>query len=398
MNLCGNKTFNTRFDIKLKRVLNPLLQKHYICNMNTAILIHTRQPLVFDDFLSYLEIPSLVLDFVGETPDSLYWYFHRKGISTTLFAINYHSQGTYEVCIDNLASYEDLKFFPYLVDSLAKFLQGEIDFENIYEELDENWIEETIADEVAYLKATLTILPKYFLAQPVDELAYVSLETLRPFGVNLHSSTPRIYGYMQYLMRHHLLPCLNDWDEMDIPESDEEIEVDIPQHEAIGRVKSWQLDGSETYETYSQEDVEHLLALASEYKEGKPLHGVVLNDIGTLHQEGIGIPVNGEEAIHWFKEAHKQGDKLYAPTNLGDLYRKGYGTVKPCLKKAFEAYQLSIDPYAHYRLGQAYEEGWTGTQDMKLSMKWYKQAAEEGHHLAIKRLKHSSASSKAGNC
>ena len=274
----------------------------------------------------------------------------------------------------------------------SRFLNGTLDINNIYEELDEDWIEETIADEVAYLKATLLILPKYFLAQPMDELAYVSLDTLAPLGVNLHSSTPRIYGYVQYLMRHHALPCLKDWDEMDVPDVDEEIEVDIPQHVAVGRVKSWQLDGSETYETYSQEDVDHLLSLASEYKHGKPLHGVVLNDIGTLHQEGIGMQANGEEAIYWFTEAYKAGDMLYAPTNLGDLYRKGCGNVKPCLKKAFEAYRLSIDPYAHYRIGQAYEEGWTGIQDIKLAMKWYRQAAEEGHHLAIKRLSHASGS------
>ena len=355
--------------------------------MNTALLIHTQQALVFNDFLSYMEIPTLVLDFMSEMPDSLHWYFHRKGTSTTLFAINYNLQGTYEVSIDNLAAYEDLKFFPYLVDSFAKFLNGILDVDNIYEELNEDWIEETIADEVAYLKATLTILLKYFLAQPMDELAYISLETLAPLGVNLHSSTPRIYGYAQYLMRNHSLPCLKDWDEMDVPDIDEEIEVDIPQHVAIGRVKSWQLDGSETYETYSQDDVEHLLSLASEHKHGKPLHGVVMNDIGTLHQEGIGMPVNGEEAIYWFTEAYKAGDTLYAPTNLGDLYRKGCGNVNPCLKKSFEAYQLSIDPYAHYRIAQAYEEGWTGEVDMNKAMKWYKQAAEEGHHLAIKRIK-----------
>lgn len=363
------------------------LFSYYLCNMNTSLPIHSRQPLVFEDFLSYMEIPNLVLDFVSEMPDSYHWYFHREGTSTTLFAIHYNLQGTYEVSIDNLASYEDLKFFPYLADSLTKFLNGKLDVFHIYKVLDEDWIEETIADEVAYLKATLTILPKYFLTQPMDELAYVSLETLAPFGVNLHSSTPRIYGYVQYLMRRHALPCLKDWDEMEVPDVDEEIEVDIPQHVAIGRVKSWQLDGSETYETYSQEDVEHLLSLASDYKKGKPLHGVVLNDIGTLHQEGIGMPVNGEAAIYWFKEAYKAGDALYAPTNLGDLYRKGCGTVESDLKKAFKAYQLSVDPYAHYRIGQAYEEGWTGVCDISLAMKWYQQAAEEGHHLAIKRLK-----------
>ena len=63
--------------------------------------------------------------------------------------------------IDNLASYDDLKFFPYLVDSLAKFLNGTLEIEHIYEELNEDWIEETIADEVAYLKATLTQVPAY---------------------------------------------------------------------------------------------------------------------------------------------------------------------------------------------------------------------------------------------
>ena len=108
-------------------------EKSYLCNMNTTLLIHSNKPMVFDDFLAYLEIPSLVLDFKSETPESIHWYFHREGTSTTLFAINYHLQGTYEVSVDNLASYDDLRFFPYLVDSLAKFLQGTHDFEHIYE-------------------------------------------------------------------------------------------------------------------------------------------------------------------------------------------------------------------------------------------------------------------------
>ena len=355
--------------------------------MNTVYHVHSNKPFVFEDFQKYLEIPHLVLDFMNDYSDTIYWYFHREGTSTTLFYINYDLQGTYEVSIDCLAAYDDLKFFPYLVDSLAKFLDGKIAFPNLYLLMDEEWIEETIADEIANLKATLTIVPKYYLAQAMEDLTYISLDILEPFGVNLHSSTPRIYGYIQYLMRHQLLPCLGDWEELEFPDEEDEIEVDVPQHEPIGRVKSWLLDGSETYETYSQEDVEHLLRLANEYKAGRALHGVVLNDIGTIHQEGIGMPVNGEAAIYWFKEAYKNGDKLYAPTNLGDLYRKGCGVVESDLKQAFEAYQLSTDPYAHYRIGQAYEEGWICEPDLKKAMKWYKQAAKEGHHLAIKRLK-----------
>ena len=162
--------------------------------MNTTLLIHSKHTLDFGDFQAYLEIPNLVLDFISEMPESIHWYFHREGSSTTLFAINYHLQGTYEVSVDNLASYDDLRFFPYLVDSLAKHLQGELDVENIYEVLNEEWVEDTISEEIASLKATLSILPQYFVAQPLDDLAYVSLDTLRDFGVNLHSSTPRIYG------------------------------------------------------------------------------------------------------------------------------------------------------------------------------------------------------------
>ena len=166
--------------------------------MNTTLLIHSKNKLDFGDFQAYLEIPNLVLDFISEMPGSIHWYFHREGTSTTLFGITSNLHGTYEVSIDNLASYDDLKFFPYLVDSLAKFLQGEMDIEYIYEELDEEWVEDTISEEIAYLKATLSIAPQYFMAYPLDDLAYISLEALRDFGVNLHSSTPRIYGYVQW--------------------------------------------------------------------------------------------------------------------------------------------------------------------------------------------------------
>lgn len=367
--------------------MGPIKEKHYLCGMNTPIIIRSSKIFHFQDFIDYLDIPEMMIDHHFEVPgESINWLFHREGISTTLFALTYNLQDVYTLSVDNLAAYDDLKFFPYLADSLAKYLDGKLEIANIYEELDENWIEETITDEIARLKGTLTVVPHYFFAQAFNDFSYVSEDTLYPFGVNLHSSTPRIYGYIQYMMRNELLPRFNDWDEIPVDYPDEEVEVDIPQHHPIGRVKSWQLDGSETYETYSQEDVDHLLELADEYDGGLQLPGVVLNDIGTIHQEGIGMPMDGEKAVYWFTEAYQAGDTLYAPTNLGDLYRKGCGKVKPNLKKAFEAYQLSTDPYAHYRIGQAYEEGWMGRPDMELAMKWYHKAAEEGHHLAIKRL------------
>ena len=355
--------------------------------MNTTITIRSSQPFLFKEFTDDLGITEMVLDLQYEVQEeSMNWLFHREGKSTTYFALSFDLHGTYRISVDNLAAYDDLKLFPYLVDTLAKHLDGNTDIDHIYETLNEEWIETTIADEVARIKGTFALVPYYLIALPLRPLTYVSPDALYPFGVSRYSSTPRIYGYIQYMLRNGLLPYFQSMKEIPSYGSDDTVEVDIPQHIPVGRVKSWQLDGSETYETYSQEDVEHLLALAEEYKQGRQLHGVVLNDIGTLHQEGVGIPVDGEAAIYWFSAAIEAGDTLYAPTNLGDLYRKGCGTVKPDLQKAFGAYRLSTDPYAHYRLGQAYEEGWTGTPDIRLAMKWYQQAAEEGHHLAIKRL------------
>lgn len=357
--------------------------------MTTYVTIYSGKGFSHNEFLDYADIPGLGLNYCAtlENDDAEYWLFSRKNISTTLFLLQKAAEG-YELHVDNLAAYDDLRFFPYLADTLAKFLDGKIadvtTEGSLYKIFDEEWAADTISEEIALLKGTLTIVSQYFPALPTIAGCYISPEILHNFGVSLYSSTPRIYGYIQYMMRNNLLPCSAP---PAMPESEETIEVDIPQHIPVGRVKSWQTDGSETYETYSREDVELLLALADEFRKGKSLHGVVLNDIGTLFHEGVGIPVNGEKAIYWFKEALKAGDTLYAPTNLGDLYRKGCGTVKPSLQQALKVYEKSTDPYAHYRIGQAHEEGWTGTPNMQEALKWYKRAADEGHHLAIKRLK-----------
>lgn len=356
--------------------------------MTTSVNISSEKAFYYEKFLDYADIPGLELRFCATNGkgETICWFFTRKEISTTYFLLQKSTDG-YELHVDNLAAYDDLRFFPYLADTLTKFLDGRISdvAENtLYKTFDEEWVADTISEEIALLKGTLSIVTQYFPSLPTIEACYISLDKLRDFGVNLHSSTPRIYGYVQYMMRNNLLPC---GEPLPIPDTEETIEVDIPQHTPVGRVKSWQLDGCETYETYSREDIELLLTLADEYHNGKHLHGVVLNDIGTLYHEGVGIPVNGEKALFWFNEALKAGDTLYAPTNMGDLYRKGCGTIKPSLQDAFKAYEKSTDPYAHYRIGQAYEEGWIAPPDTKEAIKWYKQAALEGHHLAIKRLK-----------
>ena len=111
--------------------------------------------------------------------------------------------------------------------------------------------------------------------------------------------------------------------------------MDVPQHISIGRVKSWQIDGAETWESYSREDTEMLLKLGEDYQSGREVAGVVLNDLRTIYQEGIGVGRDGLKAEYWFKQAYLQGDHLYAPTNLGDLYRKGCGELPSSLPPGF---------------------------------------------------------------
>ena len=89
---------------------------------------------------------------------------------------------------------------------------------------------------------------------------------------------------------------------------DEEVQVDVPQHHSLATVRSWQTDGAETTESYCKEDVELLLQLSRKYKAGEPVEGVVLNDIGTIFEYGIGVEQDVETAIYWFEAACCNGD------------------------------------------------------------------------------------------
>lgn len=313
------------------------------------------------------------------------WGFYREKFSNTMFVIERFG-GQYVLSIDRMASYEDYRFFPYLVDTLSTYLTDNSYSEdglNAFQIYDEDWIAETIGEEVAYLKCVHKLGYGYFLSLPIAETSQcVTEDILNQYGVTIYSSTPRIYGYVNYLMKRNLLPQ-NDGT---TDELEEEIEVDVPQHVSIGTVLSWQTDGSETTESYSKEDVDLLLSIADRYRRGETFEGVVLNDIGTIYEYAIGVARNAEAAIYWFKEAIKQGDSLYAPTSLGDIYRRGLDKIESDLSLALDAYRQSTDPYSWYRIGQSYEEGWTIEPDMDKAMEYYHKAASFGHHLALKRL------------
>lgn len=345
----------------------------------------------FNSFVHELDV-SLELLHSDEHEQSSSYYFFRPGISVTCFELLADSEGQFQLSVDGLASYDDYRFFPYLADSLHVYLTGERLYVEmgraVYEQYNEDWIENSIGNEIALVKTVLSVAPRYYPVLPITSCC-ITLAQLEQYAVNLQSSTSRIYGYLQYLMHHGRLQEAS-WEQMleDSRNFGDEMEADVPQHESIGRVKSWQTDGSETWESFSRKDVEQLLALGRLYTDVDDtlVDAVVLNDLGTVYMEGIGVEKDGRMAAYWFREAIRKGDYVFAAANLGDLYRKGSDNLPASLSKAFEAYLWGTEPYTHYRLGQAYEEGWIGEPDMERAMKWYHQAAGEGHHLAIKRL------------
>lgn len=353
--------------------------------MLQQVIIQSTRDFDFKEYAKLLGVRNLVLSISPEEVPGA-WGFYRDGQSTTLFSIE-RVEGMYVLSMDSMATYDDYGFFPYLVDTLNTYLcdcpYRSEDGKSAFQTFDEEWTEYCIGEEVAYLKCLLSIGQKYYFELPLaDSFLYITEALLNEFGVSLHSSSPRIYGYIQYMLRHGLVPEDEEREEMDV----EDEEIDVPQHESIGIVKSWQTDGAETTESYSVEDVALLLSIGQEYENGKNVPGVVLNDIGTVFEHGLDVEVDIPTAIKWYKEAIRQGDRYYAPTNLGDIYRRGLLDGKRNAKLALEAYHLSEDPYAWYRIGQACEEGWVDAPDLDTAMIWFNKAAAVGHHLAIKRL------------
>ncbi len=350
-----------------------------------TITISSINTFVFNDFASRLDMNCKL-----EYEETGLYYFSLEGQSTTLYYLMV-TESVAILAISEFASYADYKAFPYVADLLSLYLSGknlEVDDKgtmvSVFQYFDEDWIEESIGDAVASLKATLSVKQRYYIDLTVEDNIVVTKADLERCAVGLTSSTPRIYGYVQLLLKRSMLRQASEEEQDEDMEDNEYMEVDVPQHVSIGRIKSWQLDGAETWETYSREDVDRLLDIAK--TEGFDTQAEVLNDLGSIYYEGVGVPIDGDKAVYWYKKAIAAGDNIYAPTNLGDLYRKGRGTVAQSLPLAYEAYTVSQDPYALFRIGQAHEEGWISAPDMDKAMQYYEKAANIGHHRAIKRL------------
>lgn len=62
-----------------------------------------------------------------------------------------------------------------------------------------------------------------------------------------------------------------------------------------------------------------LLKLGEDYQSGREVAGVVLNDLGTIYQEGIGVGRDGLKAEYWFKQAYLQ-ETICMPLLIWEIY------------------------------------------------------------------------------
>lgn len=111
----------------------------------------------------------------------------------------------------------------------------------------------------------------------------------------------------------------------------------------------------------------------------------ILNNLGIIFGDAVGVERDMQKAIMYYEKAVALDYDL-ARSNLADIYRKGLYGVPVDHKKAFELYKACKIPYAYYRVGEYYENGKAGVQDIKLAKENYRVAYQEGHGLAEKKL------------
>ena len=110
--------------------------------------------------------------------------------------------------------------------------------------------------------------------------------------------------------------------------------------------------------------------------------------MGTAYDEGLGRPVDYEEAVGWYRRA-AQLDHVLAQHNLGNVYAAGRG-IEQDLALAVRWWTPPAergDAITQLRLGEAYEAGrGVDTPDTAVALTWYRRAAEAGNAEAAEAV------------
>jgi TPR repeat protein len=115
--------------------------------------------------------------------------------------------------------------------------------------------------------------------------------------------------------------------------------------------------------------------------------------LGFMHEMGMETPVNGAEAVKWYRKAAEQGNAR-AKCNLGLIAARGFmhepGMQAPANgAKAVHWCRQAAEQgnaRAQFNLGQMFEWGDGVPQDSAAAVKWYREAAEQGEAAAEYKL------------
>lgn len=153
--------------------------------------------------------------------------------------------------------------------------------------------------------------------------------------------------------------------------------------------QSFTLDYSSNPENkgWKKEDVIYVLECVQKGNlEALDMDSDLMNEIGIFFEDGVCVKPDIEKAVFWYEQAVENGNDL-ARSNLADILRKGTKGYPKDLHRAFELYKACGLPYAHYRVGEFYENGWGVRKDLEAAKAYYRQAYKERHALAEKKLK-----------
>lgn len=148
------------------------------------------------------------------------------------------------------------------------------------------------------------------------------------------------------------------------------------------------VDPDNPFEDYgwSEDDIQDMLWIEENELELWNDDSDLFNDLGVLYNDAVGVERDMAKAIKYYERAVELDNDL-ARSNLADIYRKGVGGVEKNPDRAFELYKACKLPYAYYRVGEAYENGWGIEKNDDAAKFNYLVAYKAGHPLARKKLK-----------
>ncbi len=114
---------------------------------------------------------------------------------------------------------------------------------------------------------------------------------------------------------------------------------------------------------------------------------IAMSNIGFLHLNGGGVPVDYDEARRWYQKAADAGN-VAAMDNLGALYHTGSGVGLDVAeaRKWYAKAAAGGDALAMNDLALLYQDGAGGPQDLDAARALFEQAAGLGLHYAVNNL------------